>query len=458
MSARLTVTAPRGGAPVTEEQVRAALAQRGVVSGLKDDVLVQAVAGAAESALIAEGRPPTSGKPAQFESLIDALKKNKHEIDENAIIDYRDMGNLIVVGPGDPLMRRTPAEPGLPGENVLGKPVAPSPVSDTPFAPKLPGATLSADDPCLLVAAVAGVPREVKCGVAVNPLDEIEAVDLRTGNIDFKGSLRVSGDIAMNMKVRVSGDLIVNGAIESAEVHADGNITVNGGIIGMAESRSHGGQEQSRIARITCGGTVKARYISSARVDAAQSVMAEREVRQCDILAGESVVVGSSRGEGGVITGGHIHAMKLVQAGMIGSISAAPTEIRVGLNPHAQAKRDELAAEEQSLTDQKEKLEKLLWFLAKHPEKNTDGLGERARETLRMLADSQAVLDARKADLTTELAPLPSACIIARKHFYSGVTLHVVNKAMEVFEDQIGGKAILQNEQVVITNIGPGKP
>ncbi len=51
--------------------------------------------------------------------------------------------------------------------------------------------------------------------------------------------------------------------------------------------------EQSRAARITCAGTVKARFIGNAEVDAAKNVAVEREVRQSHVIAGESVLVAS---------------------------------------------------------------------------------------------------------------------------------------------------------------------
>jgi hypothetical protein len=451
MSAQLTVTPPRGGIPVTEEQVRAALAARGIVSGIHDEMLTSAVIHmTSEPVLIAEGRLPQPGKPTHFESLIEALKKRQNEDDENAHIDYRDMGNLTLVAPNDPLMRRIPATPGEPGEDVLGTPIEPDPISDLPFAANLAGVSADPEDPCLLLAAIAGVPRVVNNGVVVNALNEIESVDLNSGNIDFQGTLRVRGDVTMGMKVKVTGDLVVNGTIEAAEVHAGGNITVNGGIIGMADTIAHDGQEQSRVARITCGGTVKARFVSNAHVDAGKNVAIEREVRQCEIFAGESVLVGPPGTLNGVITGGRVHALKSVQSGSIGSMSAPPTEICVGLDPRAQNKRAALAAERHDLVDKQEKLEKLVLFLAANPQKDVNGVGERARQTLQMTLEGLTDLAARETKLAEELAPLAGASITAKKTFFSGVTLRIVNKAMEVFEDQIGGKAVIDGEAIAI--------
>jgi len=453
MSATLSIEPPRGGAAVTEEQVRAALAEQGVTTGILDDALRAALErGTAVTACIAEGRKPTHGTPARFENLIESPRQahadeEESDADDSHVrIDYRDMGGLALVKAGDPLMRRIPAVQGTPGFDLTGKAIDPSPIQDAPFAAKLAGAAPSEDDPNLLVATISGAPKILPNGVSVNPMVEIESVNLDTGNIELDGTLRVKGDIAMGMKVRVTGDIIVNGTIEAAEVHADGNITVNGGIIGMTETVSNDGQEQSRAARRSCGGIIKARFITHAEITAGHTVSAEREVRQSIIDAGETVMVGPPGSQNGVITGGRIRAMKSVQAGTFGTMSGTPTEIQVGLDPNAHSKRAALLQKRKDAIDQKEKLEKLLIFLQANPQKNVNGVGDRARETLKKLITDQAALDAEEAELNKALEPQADAFIAARKRVYAGVTLHIGNKAREFREDQPGCKAMLNGE------------
>jgi uncharacterized protein (DUF342 family) len=451
MHAVLSIEPPRGGVAVTEAQIRAALAEQGVVAGILDDVLQSAAErGSAVALCIAEGRAPTHGTPARFESLIESPREAHADegdaVDDNVRIDYRDMGSLTLVKPGDPLMRRTPAVQGTPGFDLTGKVLEPAEAKDTPFADKLDGAAPAEDDPNLLVATLSGAPRLLPTGVSVNPLVEIESVNLDTGNIELDGSLRVKGDIAMGMKVRVSGDIIVSGTIEAAEVHADGNITVNGGIIGMTQTVSTDGQEQSRAARLSSGGAVKARFVSHAEIDAGQTVTVEREVRQSIIDAGESVMVGRPGSQNGVITGGRIRAMKSVQAGTLGSMSSTPTEIHVGINPHAHAKLAELQERRKDLNDQKEKLEKLVIFLQTNPKKNVDGVGERARETLKKIIADMADLNTEEVELNQTLEPQAGAFVAATKRVYGGVTLHIGNKAREFREDQPGSKAMLNGD------------
>ncbi|HEY0294926.1 MAG TPA: FapA family protein [Bordetella sp.] len=458
MSAMLTVEPPRGGAAVTEEQVRAALAAQGMVAGILDDVLRRAVErGTGEAVCIAEGRDPTPGKPASFENLIESPRDTHAEeiVDEDDSyirIDYRDMGSLALVKPGDPLMRRAPAVPGTPGFDLTGRVIEPRPVQDTPFADGLTGAAPAEDDPNLLIATISGAPKIMSRGVSVNSLVEIESVNLDTGNIELDGTLRVKGDITMGMKVRVSGDVFVNGTIEAAEVHADGNITVNGGIIGMTQTVSNDGQEQSRAARLSCGGTVKARFISNAEINAGQIVAVEREVRQSIIDAGASVVVGPPGTQNGVITGGRIRAMKSVQAGSLGSMSSALTEVHVGMDPHAHVKRAALQQKHKDMVDQKEKLEKLVMFLHANPQKNVNGVGDRARETLKKIIADVAALEVEEVELNKALEPLADAYVATKKRIYSGVTLYIGSKVREFREDRPGCKAMLDKDGEIALN------
>ena len=92
--------------------------------------------------------PPTRGTPTRFESLLDRLKPRAQEIDELAQVDYRDLGSLLLVTPGTPLMRRIPPLPGIDGRDVLGQPVLPDEMADTQFSSDMSGVEIDPEDPC----------------------------------------------------------------------------------------------------------------------------------------------------------------------------------------------------------------------------------------------------------------------------------------------------------------------
>ncbi|MGZ5819694.1 MAG: flagellar assembly protein A, partial [Burkholderiaceae bacterium] len=109
MAAKLTLTPPYGGAPVTLFQIQLALQEKGIVKGIMTNEIEAALkAGVATDRIIAQGLRPVRGLDARFQSLIPQIRERKPQVDERGMADYRDLGQLIVVRPGDPLMCRTP--------------------------------------------------------------------------------------------------------------------------------------------------------------------------------------------------------------------------------------------------------------------------------------------------------------------------------------------------------------
>jgi uncharacterized protein len=264
-----------------------------IVYGLNESILTEIFQrGHAEPTVIAQGPPPILGTATVFRSLLDSLQTHD-EFDIDSPADYCSLGKILLVTPGTKLMKRIPPTPGVDGFNVQGQPL-PAPVQpDIPFSDKIKGAAPDENDPNILLALIAGQPLVVQNGTDVNPVLEVDEVNLATGNIVFDGSLRVNGDITSGMTVRVSGDVVVQGTIEAALVEAGGNITVNGDIIGTADhAAGNASDDVPRTARIRCGGEVKARFIENAIVDAQCSVNAQHQIRSSRIASSNTVQVG----------------------------------------------------------------------------------------------------------------------------------------------------------------------
>ena len=134
----------------------------------------------------------------------------------------------------------------------------------------------------------------------------------------------------------------------------------------------------------------------------------------------------------------------------IGSPAGIPTLVQAGLDPHADIKRSALARKRQKMNEEKAKLEQLLMFLRANPQRAPGDVAERARNTHVKLSHDLLQLDAEEAQLVHDLQPLASATIQATRRFCSGVTIQVGNKVQEFLEDQIGGKAAVEDGQIVI--------
>lgn len=443
----LTLHPAKGGRGVQLGDVRTALAEHGIVYGVDEETLLQAVeGGAAESALIASGIPPKEGLPTRFESL---LARNVADVDENALVDYRSMGSLVLVKAGMPLMRRIPGTVGTDGVDVYGNPApAPAP-EDLPYDDNLAGVTRDPNDPEVLLAAIDGAPSMLPCGVSVNPVVEVDAVNLNSGNINFEGTLQVRGDVTTGMSVKVSGDVLVSGTVEAAHIDAGGNVVVKGGILGAAEGATTA-DPAARLAQVSARGSVKARFIGNATINAGKDVQVESEIRQSDVNAGDTVTVGAKGSTQGNINGGQIRALRGIRAATLGTMAGVKTIIQVGVNPHAQAQKEALQRTRKRLQEEKSKLEQLLIFLRKHPEKAANGIGERAVQTHAKLISDLAGVDARERRLAAEDSVAEDATIHASRKIHGGVELQVVNRRESISEDLPGGTAKLSDGKLII--------
>lgn len=444
----LTLMPPEGGRSIEESDIAAAAASMGVVALLDSAAIGVALeAGSCEGREIARGVAPVQGEMARFDSLVQQ-KRPAQADNEDERVDLRDLGNLLLVNPGTALMRRTPARSGKDGMDVLGKPIAAEPVVDTPYAADLTGVAADPNDPNLLLAVIAGSPRVLPNGVIVSPVVDVDAVDLHSGNVNFDGSLRVSGDIRTGMSVRVTGDVVVQGTIEAAHVEAGGDVIVKGGIIGKADS-AHGG-DPNEVASVRTRGAVHARYIQNAIVEAATEVVVESGIRQSDVSAGQRVVVGTPTSQGS-ISGGRTRALQSVSVATLGAPAGSATAVQVGLNPFADQQKGELEARRRKVLDDQAKLQQLVAFFAKNPERAQGDVREKARATMYKINRDLFELDADIARLAEQIKPSDDAVIAVGRRIHGGVTLQVGHKVLKVMEDKTGGQVRVIEDRITVT-------
>ena len=119
MRAQLTLDRPCGGVAVTESQIRERLKDAGVLAGIIDEAIAEALAlGSATDVVVARGVAAVAGVDSAFVNLVPAQQARRPHADEHGVTDYRDLGRIAVVEPGDALMRRTLATPGIDGYDL----------------------------------------------------------------------------------------------------------------------------------------------------------------------------------------------------------------------------------------------------------------------------------------------------------------------------------------------------
>jgi len=174
--------------------------------------------------LIAEGVPP---KPPVDES-IEYVFQNK-EFEEGRRL--RRMEKILSVEAGEVLAVKHPGIPGEPGINLNGAPVG---VRDPKtLSIKARKGVKLAPDGTKAYAAIDGRPDVVNGKLSVLPVYNHKGnVNPKTGDINFKGDVVVSGNVEDYMVISATGDVTVTGFVANSTINSGGNITIKGNIVG----------------------------------------------------------------------------------------------------------------------------------------------------------------------------------------------------------------------------------
>lgn len=453
IEAYLTLTRPYGGKSVRLEQVHQTMRERGVVYGvLTDEIEAAVAAGEASDLLIARGIPFEPGTDAELVSLIPEMRDRQPQLLDNDTVDYRNTGEITSVRAGAPLMRRIPAVPGKPGMNLMGKEVPPPPAKDLQFAQNLEGTAFAPEDPDLLIAAIDGQPVLVPNGVVVEPVIKVNTVDLSTGNISFKGSIDIAGDVILGMTVRATGDISVGGVVEGAILEAEGDIVVRGGIIGPGETRDAKENSGHESALVRAKGNVEALFVENSHVEAGGMIQIEGFAMQSKLVAGTQVVVGQEGTTKGHIIGGSCQAVSRVQAVTLGSHAGVHTTVSVGVNPHV---KEKLSTVKLKLTETERELEELakkLDYFASAPQRSTSEQIKETRQARDKLATALSELKGEKKRLEKRLEQATDAHIRVERTVLSGVVISIGTRTLEVKDDLEGGVTFRLEDDAIVTS------
>lgn len=430
MSATLTLVPPQGGVAPGLPEVRAELDRAGVKAGVLEPVLVDAVAaGEAAEREVAVGRPPVNGAHTQFELLIPNLGTRHPQLNTHGLIDYRDLGDLVVVREGTPLMRRIPPTGGEPGVDVLGNPLMAKPGVAKAFAPGLKGAETDRNDPDLLIARVTGQPVPVSQGVKVDPNFVIQHVDMSTGNVKFDGAVNIKGDVKEGMRVVSTGDVYVGGTVEAAEIEAGGNVVIKGGVIGRNEYNGRAsGRDAWFNAKVTAQGSISARYAENAFLEAGGDVMLDDYAMHTEISALSHVAIGKPGTRKGRCMGGQVRATLSIRVAESGSAAGIHTVLQAGHNPHVAEQMEAIQQAQAKHIAEVASLQKIIDFVQLHPERDHDGLLARAAITQELHQGQLLELEQDRITLSAALTMASDAQVSVDVTVHGGTEVHLGGK------------------------------
>jgi len=334
MTALLMTTPPgEGGCDVSYETYINTLTQNRVKHGIKEEFLRHFVDQPIfnEKVIIAEGTPPINGKNAYMTYNFET-EQNKIKLKEGSDgkVDFRELNIIQNVVENQPLAVRVAPEKGTPGWAVTGKMLDAEDGKNI----NLPVGTNVhvAEDGATILSDINGQVVMSNGLINVEPVYTVEGgVNLKTGNIDFLGTVVVNGDVEDGFFIKAAGNIEIHGSVGKSDLEAGGDIIIQQGVNGKGEGR------------IQSGKSLWARFIQNANVQSGSMVVASDGIINSNIVANSKIICQGKRAS---IMGGKLRAGEEINAKTLGNpTSGTETICEVGYDPKSKEEMDRLQME-----------------------------------------------------------------------------------------------------------------
>lgn len=368
----------------------------------------------------AQGLPPVHGEDARIEYFFNTDLDSRPVLREDGSVDFFNLNTISHCRQGQVLAKLIPETKGEYGINVLGAKIKPRDVKKA--ALKYSNNIELSEDGTELISLVDGHVNLIDGKVFVSNVFDVKNVDTSTGNIDYDGSIKISGNVQSNFSVKSRGNIVVDGIVEGAYLEAGGDIIIARGMNGMSKGV------------LKAGGNIVVKYLENASVEAGGYVQAEAIIHST-VMAGTEVIVDGKRGS---IAGGRVYATSKVSAKHIGSEMGVSTIIEVGVNPAVKARYAQVQKEVMEAAHELKTVEPVIMtYLQK--KKQGEQLTLQQTLYLKSLLDkreeSRAKLESLNDEMLTTQAMLErqgEAQVIVTGDVYPGVKIGIGEVSMVV--------------------------
>jgi hypothetical protein len=414
-----------GGAMLELEETKTKILEAGVTHGLNEQALQEALEKKryGENQLIAEAIPQEDGEDGKlvFHFSTDERTGKPREIGGGRV-DYRSLDLYEPVTEGQLLVTRTFATEGKSGATVRGKELKPRPGKEVNL-PRGKNVDINPEKTEML-AKCSGMVELLNGSVNVSSVYKVNGdVDISVGNIDFDGSVHVSGSVRSGHTVKATGAVVVGGGVEAATIIAGGNIEIKSGMQGADKGK------------LEAGGSITAMYIERGSAVADGGITLDVSIHSV-LEAGGTL---KAKGRRGAVIGGRAAAAGDIIANSLGAISHITTEIEVGVMPRKRARINSLEKEVERLKTELVKLDQLDTYLknqeGKIPAETWDKLHRSGQENRRVNDEIIEDLSAEITDLRYELEHATDGKVHVFDTAFSGTKIIIANGMYKVNDD-----------------------
>jgi uncharacterized protein (DUF342 family) len=332
-AATLVLSPELDAGALTEEALTSFVQESGVVCGpALPAILEQAIASfraapARLEVVVAKKVPPKHGANGAivwmpgFDPAAAAPAPAAQDV--AAKIDHYNQSRYVTAAAGQHIATITPPSAGVDGYDVTNHPLKATHGSEYVLKTD---ESIAIDDQGRVSAVVNGVVKFANDSLKIMPMFEVpKSVDFSTGNIMFKGSVVVRGDVRDRFIVRATEDVTVSGLIEAATVICGRTLSVQCGM--AAHDRGC----------LYVGGDAQVGYLKNVHGLVKGDLLVRREMINCEMAISRNLVC-----ESGAVIGGVLCLSGSAIIGTLGSPNGTPTSIIFGSHPCQQQTADAL--------------------------------------------------------------------------------------------------------------------
>ncbi len=431
------------------------LAQKGLASMVPEKQLSQALReflqeNKDQDVVVIKGRPCIPGRDGHQELLVDP----EPEIPDPALtgkVDFKSFSFFRSVKKGDILAKIHPPVEGKLGMDVFGQPILPP--TYAPFDLPLGKNTERQGEGGLSVAASKDGRLTIAHGVpeVAETLEITSDISLKTGNIDFPGSVEIKGDLRNNMEIKAHGDVEIKGAVEDGCITSDGAIVVRGGFVGSGK-----GVIKSKLSSVTIG------HIRNQRIESHSNILVYNEVINAILYAKKSILMKTSVHS---VVGGHLKAFGNIEIANVGNQGGTKTILEVGKDFEVEQELEEKNELLKNMFADKEFLSKILIKLEALGKQGAQATPEirllelRTKGILPFIGKSEQALKEEIRLLEKNLYNSEDCLITVSGKAYPGTVLKYKDHAVALNEISEGKRWIFRAQAHATQMQGsPGKP
>ena len=326
MTAHVIITAPYGGKAPSATALEKMAKKQGIVRGLgKKQFSValgkvkQAQPGEIIDLLIAKGLPARDGRSSRVRPLVpNALERVlRPQTSGSSQVDMRNLGDVICVKAGVDVLKRLPPSKGRTGFDVKGNSI-PAKSGDWQAIKLGDGTAISDHNENLVVSTISGMPKFTNLIMTVDDTFICQGVNVGTGNINYDGAVVVNGDVTEKMVIVATGDVTVNGFVESASIHAGGDIVITEGAMGKVND------DQSEYScELQATGSVHVQHGQGLNIKCGGNITIGRQLAYSRLECKGSITVGQIDNPNGNLFACDVIGQKAIRAGTLGAVSGS---------------------------------------------------------------------------------------------------------------------------------------